>query len=309
MWYGPYSLEQINGYLKSGHLLQSDQLLTDNHEWIVLRKIKGVIVPPPAPPTSPRPSISTVDAQPEQLPTQEKKPDTISPFVQKPLSARQTEPDAIDKFFQGTKYPSGKPAPVDEEKLADEVSNVTLDDGWFYVDSGKQVGPYRQDQILSLIRSGRILRNSMVWQEGMSDWQQASLTKLSEVLQGVNTVPPPLYGDEIDNNVIWFLAFAPLVSTFVLNFLSLTMHWNADTANLMVWVLPISLNIGLCLFDEKRLRDAGHDMQGLSSIVCILVPAYLFLRAAKLRQNNAYAWVWLVTFGLSLLIPVKYFLG
>jgi len=52
--YGPYSLEDINNYLKSGNILQSDQLLTDSREWIVLRRIEGVILPPPEPPSKPQ---------------------------------------------------------------------------------------------------------------------------------------------------------------------------------------------------------------------------------------------------------------
>lgn len=47
--YGPYSLEEINHYLKMGNLLQSDRLLTDNNEWVVLRRIQGIILPPPVP--------------------------------------------------------------------------------------------------------------------------------------------------------------------------------------------------------------------------------------------------------------------
>lgn len=55
--YGPYSLEDINNYLKAGNPLQSDTLLTDSREWVVLRKIEGVIMPPPPVNPPPPPAI------------------------------------------------------------------------------------------------------------------------------------------------------------------------------------------------------------------------------------------------------------
>jgi len=45
---------------------------------------------------------------------------------------------------------------------------------WFYVQNGKQVGPVPVAQFDELIRSGRIPPETLVWREGLVDWQPFS---------------------------------------------------------------------------------------------------------------------------------------
>lgn len=53
MQYGPYTLGEINAYIKSGNLVQSDKLLTDAGEWTPLNKVQDVIIPAPTPTSTP----------------------------------------------------------------------------------------------------------------------------------------------------------------------------------------------------------------------------------------------------------------
>lgn len=45
---------------------------------------------------------------------------------------------------------------------------------WFAVTEGQQSGPYSDAQIQDLIAQGRVVRDSMVWCEGMTNWLKAA---------------------------------------------------------------------------------------------------------------------------------------
>ena len=55
---------------------------------------------------------------------------------------------------------------------------------WYYVDSGKQAGPVDDAQLESLRLSGQIQPDTLVWHEGMANWQPFSEVKPPE--------PPPI---------------------------------------------------------------------------------------------------------------------
>ncbi|MCL4788529.1 MAG: RDD family protein [Verrucomicrobia bacterium] len=42
---------------------------------------------------------------------------------------------------------------------------------WFYVDAGQQAGPVDDAQLEALARSGKVQADTLVWREGMADWQ------------------------------------------------------------------------------------------------------------------------------------------
>jgi GYF domain 2/Protein of unknown function (DUF3039) len=46
---------------------------------------------------------------------------------------------------------------------------------WFYVDAGLQNGPVSDSQLDELLRSGKISPTTMVWREGMSNWQPLNI--------------------------------------------------------------------------------------------------------------------------------------
>jgi len=45
---------------------------------------------------------------------------------------------------------------------------------WFYSDGGKQVGPVSETDLESLVQAGTVRADTLVWREGMSDWQPFS---------------------------------------------------------------------------------------------------------------------------------------
>jgi uncharacterized RDD family membrane protein YckC len=42
---------------------------------------------------------------------------------------------------------------------------------WHYVDQGQQTGPVNDEQLAELVRNGKIQPDTLVWNEGMADWQ------------------------------------------------------------------------------------------------------------------------------------------
>lgn len=42
---------------------------------------------------------------------------------------------------------------------------------WYYVDQGQQTGPVNDAQVAELVRTGKILPDTLVWREGMAAWQ------------------------------------------------------------------------------------------------------------------------------------------
>ena len=111
----------------------------------------------------------------------------------------------------------------------------------------------------------------------------------------MNTPPPPLTGEAVDNTIIWVLAFAPIIGLFLEQFFSgLT-----GASEGALWFITLGLNIVLGYMDEKKLKAAGHDTSQMGAVW--LVPVYLFKRAKVLKHNYAYFIVWCVLFALLLI--------
>ena len=181
--------------------------------------------------------------------------------------------------------------------LTEPLSSPQQGQSWYYSQSGKRLGPLNEAQIGNLIAERTLCPDSLVWCEGMADWTPAHLTALKPHFGTVAT-PPPLTGENVNNGLVWTLAFVPILASLLEAFFAAaSSHPQSD-----FWWVALPLNIGLCLADEKKLKNAGHNTNGMTAWALLLVPVYLFVRASRLKQNNGYAIVWLVTFFLSLYI-------
>lgn len=60
---------------------------------------------------------------------------------------------------------------------------------WYYVDAGQQAGPVDEAQLPELVRTGKIQPATLVWHEGMANWQP-----LREVAPPSVLPPPPPAG-------------------------------------------------------------------------------------------------------------------
>ncbi|EMR3909634.1 DUF4339 domain-containing protein, partial [Pseudomonas aeruginosa] len=62
-------------------------------------------------------------------------------------------------------------------------ANTTIETSWFYEEKGERKGGFDQQQIIALIRSGKLTYGSMVWKKGMPGWAQIEQTELRQHLE------------------------------------------------------------------------------------------------------------------------------
>ncbi|MCX7009650.1 MAG: DUF4339 domain-containing protein [Kiritimatiellaeota bacterium] len=64
---------------------------------------------------------------------------------------------------------------------------------WYYVQNNQRQGPVDNTAVATLIQSGAITRQTLVWKEGMANWVAADQTELHEHLRSAPpTVQPPM---------------------------------------------------------------------------------------------------------------------
>ena len=170
-------------------------------------------------------------------------------------------------------------------------SGATSDVEWHYEMNGVRHGPVSESAIHQLIATRALGRTSYVWSKGMADWMTVETTPFSR--QFADT-PPPLTGAAVNNTLVWWLAFGPLLGYLLAAFLAGAADADIDD----FWWTTLVLNIALSLADEKKLKTAGHDTARMG--LAFIVPVYLFKRAEVLKQNNSYFIVWVVMFVITL---------
>ena len=67
---------------------------------------------------------------------------------------------------------------------------------WYYAESGRQVGPIKEEALEALARSGVVKPDTLVWQQGMSNWQAYGMVRPvvaapAEYPLSVTTAPEP----------------------------------------------------------------------------------------------------------------------
>lgn len=73
---------------------------------------------------------------------------------------------------------------------------------WYYDKNGQQLGPVPTNQLQSLIQSGQLRGNDLVWREGMTDWMPlGSIPELAQLLPPAPIAPagrqpPPAREDD-----------------------------------------------------------------------------------------------------------------
>jgi hypothetical protein len=61
---------------------------------------------------------------------------------------------------------------------------------WYYVRNNQRIGPVDDNTLATLIQNGTIVRQTLVWKEGMSNWQQAIASELAEKFSTAPPTPP-----------------------------------------------------------------------------------------------------------------------
>src|SRR4051794_7188158 len=61
---------------------------------------------------------------------------------------------------------------------------------WFLQKDGKADGPFSEQRVVELIRSGTVIRATLVWTDDIESWQTAESTSLASHFRGI---PPPIH--------------------------------------------------------------------------------------------------------------------
>lgn len=56
---------------------------------------------------------------------------------------------------------------------------------WYFVEEGKQAGPVSEEELYALVSQGRVTLDTLVWRQGMHNWQRYAEVIPSEVPAGV----------------------------------------------------------------------------------------------------------------------------
>jgi len=68
------------------------------------------------------------------------------------------------------------------------------DTQWFCALEGRQQGPFDVQSLRALAARGGLSPDTLVWAEGMADWQPLRATPLAAMLAGAASAPPPAMG-------------------------------------------------------------------------------------------------------------------
>ncbi|WP_441280784.1 DUF4339 domain-containing protein [Tardiphaga sp. 862_B3_N1_1] len=185
--------------------------------------------------------------------------------------------------------------------------NDTTVHDWYFTENGQRKGPFPASALLDFLETNRISGDTSVWKKGLADWQPLKSTELGTRLQGA---PPPVAPSNINNALVWIVAIAPLpyglfggvIDAFKMDD-PLQPHQVLD---LLAFLVPAVINAALCLADERQLKRAGYADKWLTTFGFILAPAYLFMRAKRLRQFPSYGVAWIATFAVSFLLSIPY---
>ena len=72
-----------------------------------------------------------------------------------------------------------------------EAVGCAMADGWYYVDGAARVGPVEAREIDQLIGTGAVGPQTLVWRQGMDQWQPA-IDHFDFAAAGNGSGPPPV---------------------------------------------------------------------------------------------------------------------
>lgn len=206
----------------------------------------------------------------------------FTPYKLKGLNWKKPK-ESDRKFEDITFYPNIKVNPEHEAEK------------WFYVFNGERYGPVSRLELLHLYNAERVFLSTKVWKSGMSDWADIGQTDLIDR----SIVPPPLKGEDINNTLVWIMAFTPILGTL----LEFILSGAIGVASGSLWFITPILNAILGVIDQIKLKRAGHNTKEMLLWALFIIPVYLFRRAHILKQKSAYAIVWCITFAILIFAP------
>ncbi|OYV40622.1 MAG: hypothetical protein B7Z80_04035 [Rhodospirillales bacterium 20-64-7] len=157
---------------------------------------------------------------------------------------------------------------------------------WYYEREGTRIGPVTRAVLDHNRFMGLIGSDTRISEDG-GPWKPASsLDEAGHSLGSAAPASPPLPADD---RFAWAIVAVPLVGALMEFLLGSELG-----------LLYLIANVLLCLWDRRRLAEAGYPTP--SGWWALLIPGYLLKRSALLGQRQIFAGAWLLAFVASLLL-------
>lgn len=174
-------------------------------------------------------------------------------------------------------------------ELGPEAEAGGADDSamFYYQDSGTRIGPLSRKEFEYNRQTGQIGPDTLVC-AGSGDWKPAStfVSPVDCAAPPSGLTPPPA---AVDDRFAWGIVAVPLVGTAI-----------ELLTQSSLGLLYLGANVLLCLYDERRLRAAGHPAP--QTWWAILIPVYLWKRSTLQKKKPILAWAWTAAFVASLIL-------
>lgn len=150
---------------------------------------------------------------------------------------------------------------------------------WYYVENGDKKGPYPANEL-----KGKIEKDSLLWSEGMKDWEKAE--QISEFKSLFEVTPPPIPGSKeansntysrITNSVFYAWTFAVLC--IVICILELTGHEDWKYYSFAIFLSGTALVrifLGLRGYFSKILQNKSLS-RTTGWLIASVIPIYLIM--------------------------------
>ncbi len=164
---------------------------------------------------------------------------------------------------------------------------------WFYFNGVDKTGPFTQNQIVNMISAGTIVKETLVWKNGLTSWTPAGNTELAACFGHTAAI---ISAGSITEKWVWALATIPLLVDLLIAIAVPEMNF---------YVQCIILCVINCIFitqDVSELKNNGYKVDDWLWLGIVLVPVYLYVRASKTTKNYIPFAVWCGIFVFSLLL-------
>ena len=160
---------------------------------------------------------------------------------------------------------------------------------WFYIDTeGKECGPFSVGAIRKLIKP-----NTYVWREGLSEWVYAAETGLLKPVESKMSGVASNQTNEkpLTDKWAWMLATVPFIASWIMVYFLDGAGCSTDelySGSFLTWIVMSAIFV---FFDMRAIEESGRECPP-SFLGFVLVPVYLFMRAAKDTKQYAPAILW-----------------
>ena len=176
-------------------------------------------------------------------------------------------------------------------KLETAAQNINSETQWYYLYDDEQRGPYSEDYIAELIEGKEIDRKTYVWRAGLNEWTMIENTELNHLVQNVI---PSLPMSEISDKWLWALATIPIISEALMRQFMPSIISSLDRSIILVILNSLFILLDVAYLMKRHIKLSAWLKTGI-----LLVPIYLFGRAAKTNKHYAPGITWCILVLLS----------